>query len=191
MKKITFGQFFFKLDAPKKRDLFRGKNKMTDLIMFPCFPTRKGLTWPKEQVPQYSCLVEVGLKAQNAIWNFRVPRDHKHFPTKFLFLGAFLSQPCGHKHFFKKIFFILLPSFHSPWINVIVINYIDNKRNSIAIHFIFCCHKYKYSRWSGWARFCLAIIITIMEGLGLFFSCCHKYSRWWDLFAFWSQAPSQ
>jgi hypothetical protein len=28
-----------------------------------------------------------------------------------------------------------------------------------------------------------------MEGLGFFFSYCHKYSRWWDLFAFWSQAP--
>ncbi len=84
-------------------------------------------------------LVEVGLRAQNAIWNFRVPRVHKHFPIKFLFLGAFLSQPCDHKHFQKKIFFILLPSFHSPWINVTVINYIDNKRNSIAIRFFFGC----------------------------------------------------
>jgi len=54
MKKITFEQFFFKLDAPKTRDLFRGNNKMTNLIMFPCFPTRKGLTCPKEQVTQYS-----------------------------------------------------------------------------------------------------------------------------------------
>jgi hypothetical protein len=28
---------------------------------------------------------------------------------------------------------------------------------------------HKYSRWLGWARFFLTIIITIMEGLGLFF----------------------
>jgi len=45
-----------------------------------------------------------------------------------------------------------------------------------------CCHK--YNKWLGWVRFFLAIIITIMEGLGLFFYCCHKYSRWLDLFAF-------
>ncbi len=95
------------------------------------------------------------------------------------YIVAFLSKPCGHKHLHKKNF--LLPSFHSPWIIVTIINYIDNKRNSIASSFL-CCHK--YSRWLRWAHFFLAIIITIMEGLGLFFSCCHKYSRWWDLVVF-------
>jgi len=43
--------------------------------------------------------VEVGLRAQNAIWNFRAPRA--------------LSQ----------YIFFLLPSFRSPWIIVTVINY--------------------------------------------------------------------
>jgi hypothetical protein len=37
---------------------------------------------------------------------------------------------------FTIIFFFLLPSFHSPSITVTVINYIDNKRNLIAIHFL-------------------------------------------------------
>jgi hypothetical protein len=60
----------------------------------------------------------------------------------------------------------LLPSFHSPWIIVTITNYIDNKRNSIAIYFL-CCHK--YSGWSGWVHFFLATIITIREGLGFFF----------------------
>jgi len=72
--------------------------------------------------------------------------------------------PCGYKHFHN--FFFLLPSFHNPWIIVIVINYIDNKRKSIAIHFF-------------------GVIISTVGGQGGFvFSCCHKYNRWWDLFAF-------
>ncbi len=60
-------------------------------------------------------LVEVNLKAQNAIWNFRSPCDHKHLHNNFFFLW---------------------PSFHSPWIIVTIINYIDNKRNSMVIHFL-------------------------------------------------------
>jgi hypothetical protein len=36
---------------------------------------------------------------------------------------------------FHNNFFFLLPSFHNPWIIVTIINYIDNKNNSIAIHF--------------------------------------------------------
>jgi hypothetical protein len=31
--------------------------------------------------------------------------------------------------------------------------------------------------------FFLAAIIIVKEGLGLMFSCYHKYIRWWDLFA--------
>ncbi len=81
---------------------------------------------------------------------------------------------------FTIIYFFLLPSFHSLWIIVKFIIYIDNKRNSIVIHllvvisivggrggFIFSyCHNYNKGRF------------------GFFFSCCQKYSRWWDLFAF-------
>ncbi len=125
-------------------------------------------------------LVEVGLRAQNAICNFRMPCDHKHIQNKLFFLMPSFHSPVVASIFTKKK--ILLPFFHSPWIIVIIINYINNKRNSISIHFIFCYRK--YSRWSGWARFFLTTIITIMEGLGLFFSCYHKYTMWWDLFAF-------
>jgi len=114
-----------------------------------------------------------------------------HVITSTFTINFFFLVPSFHSPVATSTFkFFYFATFHSPWINVTVINYIDNKRNSITIHFLLCCHKYKYSRWSGWACFFLAIIITIMEGLGLFFSCCHKYSRWWDLFAFWSQALS-
>ncbi len=124
-------------------------------------------------------LVEVDLKAQNAIWNFRTPHDHKHLHNNFF--SYYLPFTALWPQALSQYIFVLLPSFHGPWIIVTIINYIDNKRNSIAIRFL-CCHK--YSRWSGWACFFLTAIITIMEGLGLFFYCCHKYSRWWDLFAF-------
>jgi len=45
-------------------------------------------------------------------------------------------------------FFVLLFSSHNPWIIVIVINYIDNKRNSIAIHFF--CVVISISTIGGW-----------------------------------------
>jgi hypothetical protein len=114
-------------------------------------------------------------------------------------LIAFLSQACGHKHVHNKrnfllpsfhihvaistftiFFFPLLPSFHSPWIIVTVIDYIDNKRNSIAILFLWC---HKYSRWLGWARFFCCCHNYNNERFGFFFSCCHKYIKWWNLFA--------
>jgi hypothetical protein len=122
---------------------------------------------------------------------------HKHVHNKKNFLMPSFHSPIAKSTFtIKKKF--LLPSFHSTWIIVTVIDYIDNKRNSITIFFLWC---HKYSRWSGWAHFfsCwhkynrwwnwfahffLVAIITIMEGLSLFFSCCHKYIRWWNLFAF-------
>jgi len=50
---------------------------------------------------------------------------------------------------------------------VTIINYIDNKKNSIVIHF-FCVVISIVSDWGGLIFF-LAIIITIMESLGLFF----------------------
>ncbi len=59
----------------------------------------------------------------------------------------------------SQYFFFLLHSFHSPWIIVIVINYIDKKKNSIAICFFWCCH-------------------SIIGGQGGFvFSCCHNYNK--------------
>jgi hypothetical protein len=62
--------------------------------------------------------------------------------------------------------YLLLSSFHSPWIIVIVINYIDNKRNSKLSNF-WCCHK--YNRWWGWVHFFLAPINTIGGGIYLCF----------------------
>jgi len=84
--------------------------------------------------------------------------DHKYFHNKFFFfLPSFHSLMATST--FRIIFFFLLPSFHSPWIIVTIINYIDNKRNSIAIHF-------------------LCVVISIVSGRGGFiFSCYHNHNN--------------
>jgi len=62
--------------------------------------------------------------------------DHKHFhDKKKILLPSFHSLVATST--FTIIFSFFLPSFHSPWIIVTVINYIDNKRNSIAIRFFY------------------------------------------------------
>ncbi len=76
-----------------------------------------------------------------------------------------------HKHLHNIIFF-LLPSFHNPWIIVTVINYIDNKRNSIAIHF-------------------LCVVINRVGGRGgLVFSYYHNYNNGRFRFVFFVVAIS-
>jgi len=60
--------------------------------------------------------------------------DHKHFHNKFIFLLPSFHNLVATSTFTIKKNFLQL-SFHNPWIIVTVINYIDNKRNSIAIHF--------------------------------------------------------
>jgi hypothetical protein len=60
---------------------------------------------------------------------------------------------------------------------VIVIDYIDNKRNSIAIFFFCDVTSIVGGQGELVFFFFFFVIITIMEGLGLFFSCCHKYNN--------------
>jgi hypothetical protein len=68
-----------------------------------------------------------------------------------------------HKHL-HNIYIFLLPSFHSPWIIVTVINYIGNKMNSIAIRFL-CVVISTVGGRSG----LLFFVLPIMEGLGFFY----------------------
>jgi hypothetical protein len=56
-----------------------------------------------------------------------------------------------------------------------VIDYIDNKRNLTAIFFF--CDVTSIGSGQGGRIFFLVAISTIMEGLGLFFSCCHNYNN--------------
>ncbi len=100
-------------------------------------------------------------------------------------LAAFLSQPCGHKHVHNLKKFLLpsfdspvarstftinkkflLRSFHSTWIIVTIIDYIDNKRYSIVILLLFCDVKSIVGGWGG--SFFFVVIITIMKSLGCF-----------------------
>jgi hypothetical protein len=81
-----------------------------------------------------------------------------------------MQSKISKHHVATSIFIIknkfLLPSFHIPWIIVIVMNYINNKKNSITICFL-CCHK--YNRWSGRVCF-LAYYHNYNKGrLGSFF----------------------
>jgi hypothetical protein len=67
----------------------------------------------------FHSLGEIGKRAQNAIWNFRAPRDHKHLHNKLFFFVVFFSQPCGHKHLHNKFYFLSI-FFSQP------LNYCDN-----------------------------------------------------------------
>ncbi len=106
--------------------------------------------------------------------------DHKYFHNNFFFLLPSFHNPMATSTF-TLIFFLLLPSFHSLWIIVTIINYIDNKRNSIVIHFLCVV----ISIISGRGGFIFSCYHNYNNGrFGFFSSCCHKYNRWWDLFVF-------
>jgi hypothetical protein len=53
-------------------------------------------SWVKMLLGCLSLLVEVGLRAQNAIWNFKKPRGHKHLHNKFFFLLPFFLEPLNY-----------------------------------------------------------------------------------------------
>jgi len=54
-------------------------------------------------------LVEVGLRVQNIIWNFRAPRDHKHFHNKFFFLLPSFDNPVATNTFTINFFSCYIP----------------------------------------------------------------------------------
>jgi hypothetical protein len=70
----------------------------------------------KKTVP---LLLEVGLRAQNAIWNFRVSCGHKHFHNNFFFLLPYFHSPVTTSTFTINFFF-LATFFSQP------LNYCDN-----------------------------------------------------------------
>ncbi len=73
--------------------------------------------------------MEVGLKVENVVWNLIAPCGHKHLHNKFYFLVAFLL------------------------IIVTMIIYIDSKRNSIAIQFLFGIIISTVGGWGGFVFF--------------------------------------
>jgi hypothetical protein len=107
-------------------------------------------------------LLEVGLRAQNAIWNFRA------LWSLFLF------------------YWFLLSSFHSPWIIVTIINYINNKKNSIVI------------------RVSFGVVISTLECWQVFWKCncsppkalrsrkasCYIFSPWYITGTCWVSRES-
>jgi hypothetical protein len=66
-----------------------------------------------------------------------MPSFHIHVATNTFTIIFFFLMPSFHIHVATSTFtinyFFLLLSFHSPWIIVTIINYIDNKRNSITM----------------------------------------------------------
>jgi len=81
----------------------------------------------------------------------------------------------------QYFFFPLLPSFHSPWIIVTVINYIDNKMNSIAIRFLGVV----ISIIGGWGGVCFLLAVMPVHGLihdGQLWACrCALLGLMYDL----------
>jgi hypothetical protein len=76
-------------------------------------------------------LVEEGLRAQNAIWNFRVPCGHKHLHNNLIFLLLSFHSPAATNTF--TIMFFVATFLSQPLNYCDSHNYINNKGNSIAI----------------------------------------------------------